>query len=303
MLPADDLDGFWRLFLKNHAANKLSHAQLLCSPNALKLEQISIKLSCLLLCQGESKPCQHCQSCHLVAMNAHPDLTCVQPDKEGGVIKIDQIRALQSTIYTSTQLGGQRVVIINPAEKMNHAGANALLKMLEEPPSGVFFLLLANHISTIPVTILSRCQQWRLSGHDTDAADYLTYGRNYAADSHMGKVFHDKSLFINDLNELINNRLSVCSVAAKWVAYDFHALLCFFYLLHAQLIQIKLLNRQDTGHQSPEFSLANQVTLPDLFLQLDKINGIIKKLNHTISVNQLLALENLLIGYTGVGYD
>jgi DNA polymerase-3 subunit delta' len=78
-------------------------------------------------------------------------------------ITIDQIRRMQSRLTTRPTLGNRRVVIIDPADDMEKSAVNALLKSLEEPPSGTFFLLVAHRLGRLLPTIRSRCRIMRFS--------------------------------------------------------------------------------------------------------------------------------------------
>lgn len=270
----------WQGLSERYKQQRLTHAQLIYGDEDDSLKQVLQNLATLLLCTNHA--CGSCQACRLVADDMHPDWFKLQPEKPGSMIKVDQIRELQSLVYTSPQLGHQRFIMIESADKMNKAAANALLKMLEEPPAGVYFVLIAKQLSTIPATIISRCQLWRRpnTGH--------------ALDNYFDQIGYDPLQFSADLDNLLNQCESACALAVKWSTQeDFHQLMLFLYAFHAHIIKIKLLNQQYT----PFSSLINQLTLPNLFQQLDKINGIIKNLNHTINVNQLLALEYLLLGY------
>ncbi|MFN6951622.1 MAG: DNA polymerase III subunit delta' [Albidovulum sp.] len=79
------------------------------------------------------------------------------------VITVDEVRRLASFLHLSAPDGGRRAVIVDPADEMNTAAANALLKMLEEPPPGVTFLLVGHQPSRLLPTIRSRCRELRLS--------------------------------------------------------------------------------------------------------------------------------------------
>jgi DNA polymerase-3 subunit delta' len=81
------------------------------------------------------------------------------PSKE---IKIEQVRALLEFCTVGAHRGGRRVVLLFPAEAMNAAASNALLKTLEEPPEGVAFIIVTSRIERLLPTILSRCRQWPL---------------------------------------------------------------------------------------------------------------------------------------------
>jgi DNA polymerase-3 subunit delta' len=82
------------------------------------------------------------------------------PSKE---IKIEQVRALLDFCGVGSHRGGLRVVLLYPAEALNVAASNALLKTLEEPPSGVVFLMVSARVDRLLPTIISRCRQWPMS--------------------------------------------------------------------------------------------------------------------------------------------
>ena len=112
----------------------------------------------------------------------HPDFYALQPEQpetEAGSrkllqIKIDAVRAILEPLTQSSIRGGRRVVLINPAESMNIQAANALLKMLEEPPEAVIFLLVTHNRDRLLPTIKSRCRQMLLPAPSQEVAlDYL----------------------------------------------------------------------------------------------------------------------------------
>lgn len=95
-----------------------------------------------------------------------------KPFERARNIKIEQIRQLQQRLTTRPSLGSRRAVIIDPADDMETPTANALLKSLEEPPAGTFFLLIAHRIGRLLPTIRSRCRVLsfpRVSDSDMEA--------------------------------------------------------------------------------------------------------------------------------------
>ena len=89
------------------------------------------------------------------------------------VITVDETRRLSSFFHLSATDGGRRVVIVDPADEMNESAANALLKLLEEPPSGAVLILISHAPSRLLPTIRSRCRELRLfplAPDDLDAA-------------------------------------------------------------------------------------------------------------------------------------
>lgn len=126
-----------------------------------------------LLCQqpqATGLACGTCPACHWLSQGAHPDFRLLQPDalnednevsesgkKPSKQITIDQIRGLADFLGMTAHQGKRRVVVIYPAEAMNHNAANALLKNLEEPNSGMLFILVTHKPQQLLPTILSRC--------------------------------------------------------------------------------------------------------------------------------------------------
>ena len=89
-------------------------------------------------------------------------------------IRIRQIRAMQKRLTTRPTLGQRRVIIISPADDLEVSAANALLKSLEEPPQGTFFLLVVNRPARLLPTIRSRCRMLRFPVlSDADLATML----------------------------------------------------------------------------------------------------------------------------------
>lgn len=294
-------NSFWQRFQANDKLNRLAHAILLVGPLHTNLFAFAHRMLGAMFCKRENSPCGQCQSCELILINEHPDLIQLVPEKQNGIIKIDQVRQLQYSVFTQPQLGIKRGVIINPAEKMNGAASNALLKILEEPPPNTYFILIAEQISTIPPTIISRCQQWCLpTAHATDF-NYLLQGSFYSEETPRGKIFVQLESIVDNLCDLTDLNISVNTLAAKWATLELNDLIWLLYLLNSQMISDCFIDLcQRTLVTDKIYQLANRIKPITLFSQLDKLHGIIKNLHQTISVNQLLLIEELLIGYLQV---
>ncbi|WP_009905012.1 DNA polymerase III subunit delta', partial [Burkholderia thailandensis] len=152
------------------------------------------------------EPCGACAACTWFEQGNHPDYRIVVPEAlaaelpgaadepkaadadEGGKktktpskeIKIEQVRALVDFCGIASHRGGARVVVLYPAEALNVAAANALLKTLEEPPSGVVFLLVSARIDRLLPTIVSRCRQWPMTVPAPDTAAAWLAAQNVA---------------------------------------------------------------------------------------------------------------------------
>ena len=106
-------------------------------------------------------PCGRCRSCRKIQSGNHPDIILVEPS--GPFIKIKQIRDICDTLSLKPYEAKLRIVIISNAQAMNPQAANALLKVLEEPPERTVLILTALQTSDLLPTIVSRCQHIRFS--------------------------------------------------------------------------------------------------------------------------------------------
>lgn len=275
---------------------RMTQALLLIGPPHVRLYVFVHRLAALLLCHGESKPCGACDSCLLLRAETHPDYQIIRPEAEGGVIKIDQIRHLQDTIYQTPQCGNRLIIVIEQADKMNIAAANALLKVLEEPPSHVHFILGATQLSTIPATILSRTQRMVFPDQYHDASNYMALGEHYPAESNRAMLYAKRESMMLALCDVIEGRQSPCTIAAQWAAFPLVDILWWLYLVMAQTLQSQwLLIDQTTSEQDPMFRFAQLFTPVALLHHVDTLYSISKKLSHNISINTTLALEHVLM--------
>lgn len=166
---------------------RLPHAMLLAGPEGLGKSDFAQGLARLLLCESPvaRAACGACQACRWIAGDNHPDLRQIKaelddPSEEGaqektrkrgpGLIRIDQIRDLEAFVFVGSHRMGRRVVLVHGAEAMNNAAANSLLKILEEPPPSVYFLLITSRPRLLLPTVRSRCRTLTFSPPDAAAA-------------------------------------------------------------------------------------------------------------------------------------
>jgi len=150
----------WALLCQRLASGCLPHALLFRGQEGVGKKQSALAFAHYLLCQNRRSngPCASCAGCRLVVAATHPDMLCVEPEKDGAEIKIAQVRELIAFTERTPLQGGSRVVILAPAESMNDNAANALLKCLEEPGSNTVLLLVCQHAGRLRATLRSRCQ-------------------------------------------------------------------------------------------------------------------------------------------------
>ncbi len=140
-------------------SGRLAHAYLFFGPEGVGKRLTALTLAKAMNCQSppaEGESCEKCASCNKINSSNHADVILMEP--QGEVIKIDQIRELQRRLHYRPLEGGKRVCILESADGLNDAAANALLKTLEEPPDETHLFLLTSRPHQLLPTILSRCQ-------------------------------------------------------------------------------------------------------------------------------------------------
>jgi DNA polymerase-3 subunit delta' len=157
----------WGQVQASRAAGRLHHALLVGGAPGLGKLRLAEALAQSLFCTGpdmDGIPCGACRSCHLFRVGNHPDLHRIAPDpgSKSGEIKVAAVREMADSEALTAQLGGYKVVIVSPADRMNPNAANSLLKTLEEPSSNTLLVLVSSRPGRLLPTIRSRCQVLQL---------------------------------------------------------------------------------------------------------------------------------------------
>ena len=180
---------------------RFAHAWLIHGLAGIGKRSFALAAAAALLCEQpqQARACGACQACRWLASGNHPDFRRVRPEavalEEGEVldesasqtkktpsreIRVEQMRALSGWFNTATHRGGWRVAVIYPAQAMNHITANALLKVLEEPPPHTVFLLTTDAPDLLLPTIVSRCRRLPLPVPAFDEASAWLRGEGVA---------------------------------------------------------------------------------------------------------------------------
>jgi DNA polymerase-3 subunit delta' len=139
----------------------LGHAYLVCGPKGYGKKTLLAYLLHLIMCE-KNTACLRCNQCLTVSSGANPDVKLIS-NQDKASIGIDKIRELIKDVYIKPVMGEKKIIVIENAHLLTAGAQNALLKVIEEPPSYAVFFLLCDNVSTILPTVLSRVAKINLS--------------------------------------------------------------------------------------------------------------------------------------------
>ncbi|MBT7191213.1 MAG: DNA polymerase III subunit delta' [Anaerolineae bacterium] len=178
--------------LSQHVANGAQrHAYLFTGSPSVGRRSLALAFARALTCSQLADPpapdafCGECRECRQIGAMQHPDLHVIQAEKEGGILKVEQIRELRKSVLLSPYQAKYRIVLLLRFQEANPSAANALLKTLEEAPSKVILLLTADNPEQLLPTIVSRCEVLRL--RPVPIPQLETYLREKGADEEKAK--------------------------------------------------------------------------------------------------------------------
>lgn len=215
--------------LKQRAVNQqLHHGLLFIADSGVGEQQIIERLVKALLCSTK-EACGTCKACKLFEAKSHPDMKYVVSDKPS--IGVDLIRAVTEYVTTTSQMLGNKVVVIENIESMTEAASNSLLKTLEEPNKNTYLLLTTTKPNSLLATITSRCEKIRLplpsienslswlatqTSKPVSEAGLMAYSGSPV--DYLSSINEDGShydAFCEDLENMLNGRTSELLLAEK----------------------------------------------------------------------------------------
>ena len=141
---------------------RISHFYLISGPAGSGKRTLARLLAAAILCRSQEKPCGTCPACRKVLGAGHPDFITID-DPEKKTVPVDLVRQARSDMYVRPNESDHKIYLFPRGQDMAEPSQNALLKILEEPPSyGVFLLLTENPEKLLP-TVRSRCTQLSLT--------------------------------------------------------------------------------------------------------------------------------------------
>ncbi len=159
---------------------RLPHAILIEGDAGVGRHTLANYIALSAVCEADDAPCGVCRGCLAAKSGNHPDIAVVAPEDGKKNISVAQIRALKAGTAIKPHSAKAKVFIIDKADSMNEQSQNALLKVLEEPPGAVYFILIAESKASLLNTVISRCVTLTLSPPEPDAAaEYISSVTNF----------------------------------------------------------------------------------------------------------------------------
>lgn len=285
----------WRQLVNYIQQDRVPQALLISGQQGIGKLHLAKQFAAALMCSqpdATGLSCGKCHHCALITAQTHPDFLIIEPEEEGKRIVIDQIRALVAKLTLKPQYDGFRVVIIHPADAINHFAANAFLKCLEEPNDRTIIILVTDQPSKLPITISSRCQKLAMqqpekeivlawlrqqSNDDSDILLALAQGAPLKAKEYQQqKVLQIRNECFDSWLKIADHQNNPVLIADKWCKLELSELLFWVTSWIIDLTKLKF--------NVSEHNIFN----PDLIVQL-------KKLAKTLELEELYKLYYLVI--------
>ena len=303
------------------ARGNLAHSMLLAGAVGVGKLHLAQALAQMLLCVSPNtpKPCGKCSGCALVLSGNHPDLMFIQPAEGRQVTGVDAIREMGESLMLKSHQGNYRVLIFPELADMTMAAANSLLKMLEEPPPGTFFLCCSAKPGLLLPTIRSRLQLFRIKAparsttlnwlhqqHNIDKLDAenhltLAQGAPLQIVAMLGQECSEQRQQVFNLLMFCHQGISgsLHTVIRKLCTYALRDNLKLIHACMYDILQLHynhdtdpaLLNFRDKTEQMTQWS--RNIQPRHLFIVYDQLLAVQDACVKNIAVNQQLQLFNL----------
>lgn len=188
------------------SSGKIPHAVLIEGESGLGKTALANFLCAAVFCEGENAPCGACTGCRLLAGGNHPDITLIEPEKDRKTISVNAVREIISEAAIIPQTAKRRIFLIDPAESMTPQAQNALLKVLEEPPGHVLFILVCESKTALLETVVSRCAVLTLCPVDEQTATEYIAGVTDKDDEEIRKAYKSARGNIGAAMNILNRK-------------------------------------------------------------------------------------------------
>lgn len=298
---------------------RIPQALLITAKSGMGGLALSESFAAALLCHSPGEDglaCGHCRGCTLQLAQTHPDYIFIEPEEPGKAIGIAVIRQLIGTLALKPQFPAcWRVVLINCADALNNAAANAFLKCLEEPAERTSIILLAEQPAKLPATIRSRCQLLTVTQAKTEDALAWLSNQNISDAMQLLQIAQGSPLLAlqygqdnimqcwNDYHsnwlKVAQGRVDIVSLAEQWSKQEQVSLTVLLgWLSQWTADLIKLANNPDyvVCYKIGLQELAKKLDLMQVFRFYDLLLRSVKLLDSQL--NKQLLLEQILIEWS-----
>ena len=219
-------------------SGRFPHALIIEGEEGIGKKTLAKDIACALVCRGNDKPCGECAQCKKAIGAIHPDISEYIPAGTANSFHVDTVRNIINDAYVQPNEADYKIYILANAHCMNQNAQNALLKILEEPPKYVVFILTTNSKSALLSTVLSRSVCVSLEGVDIErAANYITShceNVDYNTAKKTGETFNGNigkaidSLQHSKTSELVDVCNKICKALATSNEYEMMTLCSVF---------------------------------------------------------------------------
>jgi len=302
-----------------HKGGRLPHALILTGATGLGKSQFAALLAHSLFCEtpdAAGLPCEQCRGCHLLRVGNHPDYRHIEPEEMGKAIKIDTIRAFVDKSALTALAGGYKVAVIEPADAMNTAAANSLLKTLEEPVPWTIIILVTSRPERLPATIRSRCQritfpipprkqaiQWLAAEGNQDNSELLLAmgsGAPLLAKAlSVPDILRERTQMVDEFYGALKGKCDPIAVAGRWEKLEFPLVLNWLAGWLIDMLRLKIEAKPPVLYNPDQIQrlqlMAQILDFRVLYGMLDRVY----EANRTIGaqLNIQLQLEGLLLAW------
>ncbi len=241
------------------------------------------------------------------------DCKLINPDEGKKIISIDQIRSLKSFMLLTSLKGKGKVAIINPADAMNKAAANSLLKILEEPPQETLIILISESNNNLPKTIISRVQiievnnptreetlNWLrdINPEESWAQIIEIFGSRPTLLKNLGFEYLNSQIqqVAKDLENLLTKKIKPSKLASSWKSEDLETNLRILYFWFSKFLYHNLLDEGESNLLPDSLNklLKLDLNVEESFTFLKEVGSIRKYKIEGRTLNWDLQITNLL---------
>ncbi len=179
IFSSDNNQGVQSTVLNFISTGRLPHAIMIEGDNLEESLTLADFIAKAAVCASDEPPCNKCLNCHQADVKTHPDITYIRTEDGKKNLTVGQVRQIRTDAFVKPHSANRRVFVIEEAHRLNEQAQNALLKVLEEPPQSVIFILITPSKTALLDTIISRCVVLSLYSDKAQNNDYTDMAEQF----------------------------------------------------------------------------------------------------------------------------